>query len=83
MNFNVHLINLLKIVPICSQHLQLREEVANAFLNAYQLRPEEVKSLRGTRDGDLDASFFAALDRVKQIHSDCKVLLRTNQQTTG
>ena len=27
--------------------------------------------------------FFKALARVKQIHSDCKVLLRTNQQTAG
>lgn len=27
--------------------------------------------------------FFKALKRVKQIHSDCKVLLRTNQQTAG
>ena len=27
--------------------------------------------------------FFAALTRVKQIHNDCKVLLRTNQQTAG
>ena len=27
--------------------------------------------------------FFTALARVKQIHNDCKVLLRTNQQTAG
>lgn len=27
--------------------------------------------------------FFKALGRVKQIHNDVKVLLRTNQQTAG
>ena len=28
-------------------------------------------------------NFFEALERVKEIHNDCKVLLRTKQQTAG
>ncbi|XP_013389501.1 conserved oligomeric Golgi complex subunit 6-like [Lingula anatina] len=66
-----------------SQRLQMRAQVADAFLAKFQLKPEEVKILRGTRDGALHPDFFKALARVKQIHTDCKVLLRTNQQTAG
>ncbi|CAG5126682.1 unnamed protein product [Candidula unifasciata] len=66
-----------------SQKLQVKEQVAHAFLDKFQLKPEEVKILRGTRDGALQPEFFKALARVKQIHSDCKILLRTNHQTAG
>ncbi|XP_070537699.1 conserved oligomeric Golgi complex subunit 6-like isoform X3 [Ptychodera flava] len=66
-----------------SQRLQMRAEVADAFLNRFQLTAEEVKVLRGTRDGHLHEDFFKAMARVKQIHNDCKILLRTNQQTAG
>jgi len=38
---------------VCSQKLQLRAEVADVFLAKFQLRPEEVQILRGTRDGIL------------------------------
>ncbi|XP_064638798.1 conserved oligomeric Golgi complex subunit 6-like [Lineus longissimus] len=66
-----------------SQTLQMRAQVADAFLEKFQLTQAEIKLLRGTRDGTLHQEFFAALARVKQIHNDCKVLLRTNQQTAG
>ncbi|BFZ10927.1 hypothetical protein BsWGS_13966 [Bradybaena similaris] len=66
-----------------SQKLQVKEQVAHAFLDKFQLKPEEIKILRGTRDGALQPEFFKALARVKQIHSDCKILLRTNHQTAG
>lgn len=66
-----------------SQKLQVKEQVAQAFLDKFQLKPDEIKSLRGTRDGALQPDFFKALARVKQIHSDCKFLLRTNHQTAG
>ncbi|XP_033109171.1 conserved oligomeric Golgi complex subunit 6-like [Anneissia japonica] len=66
-----------------SQRLEMRAKVADAFLGKYQLKPEELKVLRGTRDGRLHEDFFKALARVKQIHQDCKILLRTNQQTAG
>ncbi|XP_071838293.1 conserved oligomeric Golgi complex subunit 6-like [Apostichopus japonicus] len=66
-----------------SHKLDMRAKVADAFLAKYQLKSEEAKVLRGTREGHLHENFFNALNRVKQIHSDCKVLLRTNQQTAG
>ncbi|XP_076448028.1 conserved oligomeric Golgi complex subunit 6-like [Babylonia areolata] len=66
-----------------SQTLQMKQQVADAFLEKFQLKVEEVKILRGPRDGTLHEDFFKALARVKQIHTDCKVLLRTNQQTAG
>ncbi|KAK7102644.1 conserved oligomeric Golgi complex subunit 6-like [Littorina saxatilis] len=66
-----------------SQTLQMKEQVANAFLEKFQLKSDEIKTLRGPRDGKLHEDFFKVLARVKQIHSDCKVLLRTNQQTAG
>lgn len=65
------------------QRLDMRARVADAFLAKYQLKPEEARVLRGTRDGQLQEDFFHSLTRIKQIHNDCKVLLRTNQQTAG
>ena len=61
----------------------MRASIVDTFLEKFQLKAAEVQVLRGTRDGTLHPDFFAALNRVKQIHTDCKVLLRTNQQTAG
>lgn len=38
---------------VSSQNLQLRSVVADAFLAKFQLKPEELQTLRGTRDGVL------------------------------
>uniref|UniRef100_A0A2K6Q289 Conserved oligomeric Golgi complex subunit 6 n=1 Tax=Rhinopithecus roxellana TaxID=61622 RepID=A0A2K6Q289_RHIRO len=66
-----------------SQKLEIRAQVADAFLSKFQLTPDEMSLLRGTREGPITEEFFKALGRVKQIHNDVKVLLRTNQQTAG
>ncbi|XP_015930993.1 conserved oligomeric Golgi complex subunit 6 [Parasteatoda tepidariorum] len=66
-----------------SQKIQMKQEVTQAFLDTFHLKSEEVKVLRGTRDGNLDENFFKALVRVKTIHNNCKVLLRSSQQTAG
>ncbi|MGH0124602.1 UNVERIFIED_CONTAM: hypothetical protein FKN15_056808 [Acipenser sinensis] len=66
-----------------NHQLEIRAQVANAFLAKFQLTPEEMNTLRGARDGPITEDFFKALGRVKQIHSDVKILLRTNQQTAG
>lgn len=66
-----------------SQKIQMKQDVTQAFLDTFHLKPEEMKVLRGTREGNLDESFFAALAKVKKIHQDCKVLLRSSQQTAG
>ncbi|KAL3852068.1 hypothetical protein ACJMK2_015756 [Sinanodonta woodiana] len=66
-----------------SHKLQMKAQVADVFLAKFQLKPDEIKALRGDRSGALSQDFFQALARVKQIHNDCKVLLRTNHQTAG
>ncbi|XP_067127837.1 conserved oligomeric Golgi complex subunit 6 [Centruroides vittatus] len=65
------------------QKIQMKQEVVQAFLNTFQLKPEEVLILRGTRDGGLNEDFFKVLSKVKKLHNDCKILLRSNQQTAG
>ncbi|XP_054852884.1 conserved oligomeric Golgi complex subunit 6 isoform X1 [Eublepharis macularius] len=66
-----------------NQRLELKAQVADAFIAEFQLSPEEMNILRGARDGPITESFFKVLGRVKQIHSDVKILLRTNQQRSG
>ncbi|RDD46726.1 Conserved oligomeric Golgi complex subunit 6 [Trichoplax sp. H2] len=65
------------------QQLQMRARLANLFLEKFQLSPSEIKILHGSRNDPIKEEFFDALDRVKQIHNDCKLLLRTSQQTAG
>ncbi|XP_053140952.1 conserved oligomeric Golgi complex subunit 6 isoform X2 [Hemicordylus capensis] len=66
-----------------NQRLELKAQVADAFIAEFQLSPEEIKVLRGTRDGPITENFFKVLGRVKQIHNHVKILLRTNQQRSG
>ncbi|XP_069747825.1 conserved oligomeric Golgi complex subunit 6 isoform X4 [Narcine bancroftii] len=66
-----------------NQRLEIRAEVANAFLSKFQLNADEMNILRGPREGPITEEFFKALGKVKLIHNDVKVLLRTNQQTAG
>ncbi|XP_044300161.1 conserved oligomeric Golgi complex subunit 6 isoform X1 [Varanus komodoensis] len=66
-----------------NQRLEQKAQIADAFIVEFQLSPEEMNVLRGTRDGPVTETFFKVLGRVKQIHNDVKILLRTNQQRTG
>ncbi|XP_054707381.1 conserved oligomeric Golgi complex subunit 6-like [Uloborus diversus] len=66
-----------------SQKIQMKQEVTQAFLDTFHLKADEIKVLRGTRDGGLDENFFSALAKVKKIHNNCKALLRSSQQTAG
>ncbi|XP_061637601.1 conserved oligomeric Golgi complex subunit 6 isoform X2 [Phyllopteryx taeniolatus] len=66
-----------------NHRLEMRAQVARAFLAKFQLSSEEMSTLRGARDAPITENFFKALSRVKHIHEDVKVLLRTNQQTAG
>ncbi|XP_061916872.1 conserved oligomeric Golgi complex subunit 6 [Entelurus aequoreus] len=66
-----------------NHRLEVRAQVARAFLAKFQLSNEEMSTLRGSRDAPITEAFFKALSRVKRIHEDVKVLLRTNQQTAG
>eukprot|EP00064_Thunnus_orientalis_P000749 superscaffoldBa00000042_g750 len=66
-----------------NHRLEVRAQVAQAFLAKFQLSNEEMATLRGARDAPITEDFFKALSRVKHIHEDVKILLRTNQQTAG
>ncbi|XP_055051900.1 conserved oligomeric Golgi complex subunit 6 [Misgurnus anguillicaudatus] len=66
-----------------NHRLEVRSQVAQAFLSKFQLSSSEMATLRTARDGPITEDFFRALNRVKNIHEDVKVLLRTNQQTAG
>uniref|UniRef100_A0A8C5E749 Conserved oligomeric Golgi complex subunit 6 n=1 Tax=Gouania willdenowi TaxID=441366 RepID=A0A8C5E749_GOUWI len=66
-----------------NQRLEVRAQVVQAFLTKFQLSPEETATLRGPRDAPITEDFFKALTRVKNIHEEVKILLRTNQQTAG
>uniref|UniRef100_A0A8C6UNX7 Conserved oligomeric Golgi complex subunit 6 n=1 Tax=Neogobius melanostomus TaxID=47308 RepID=A0A8C6UNX7_9GOBI len=71
------------ISTLVLHRLEVRAQVAQAFLTKFQLSSEEMTTLRGARDTPITEDFFKALHRVKHIHEDVKVLLRTNQQTAG
>uniref|UniRef100_A0A8B9GV40 Conserved oligomeric Golgi complex subunit 6 n=1 Tax=Astyanax mexicanus TaxID=7994 RepID=A0A8B9GV40_ASTMX len=66
-----------------NHRLEVRSQVAQVFLSKFQLSSEEMSILRCARHGPITEDFFKALSRVKNIHEDVKVLLRTNQQTAG
>ncbi|NXF91200.1 COG6 protein, partial [Eubucco bourcierii] len=66
-----------------NQRLEMKAQIADAFIAKFQLTPDEMNLLRGTKDEPITEDFFKALGRVKQIHDDVKILLRTNQQRAG
>lgn len=57
-----------------------RQEIVSCFLRDYQLSNEEINALR---EEEIDDKFFKALLHVQEIHSNCKVLLRTHHQRAG
>jgi hypothetical protein len=62
--------------------LSIRSDVLRLFLDRFHLREEERKILSPSSK-EINEDFFAAFCRARQIHEDCKVLLRTNQQRAG
>ncbi|KAI7838109.1 hypothetical protein COHA_008117 [Chlorella ohadii] len=62
------------------QTSETRSQLVGRFLEQYQLTPAEAKALQGEEVGP---AFFAALAHVRQIHANCKALLRTHHQRAG
>ena len=60
--------------------LEMKEVVVNGFLKQFQFTKEEVGVLLG---GAVGEDLFTVLQRVKRIHEDCKLLLRSSQQRVG
>lgn len=65
-----------------NRKLEMKAKVVGAFLSRFELSQEERQVLSGS-GGGIDDKFFSTIERVKQIHEDCKVLLRTSQQRAG
>ena len=62
--------------------LSVQSGVLRLFLDRFQLREEERKALLPSSK-DITEEFFSAFQRAKQIHEDCRLLLRTTQQRAG
>ncbi|XP_065840414.1 conserved oligomeric Golgi complex subunit 6-like [Oscarella lobularis] len=70
-------------IQLESQNLELRSDVASAYLSHFQLEQDELEALKTALSADITMNFFKALEKVKSIHSKCHILLRNNQQRTG
>ncbi len=57
-----------------------QRHMATQFLERFQLTDVELAALKAS---ELRDPFFAALARVRRIHADCKLLLRTQHQRAG
>jgi len=63
--------------------IEMRQQAASTFIEKFQLTTAQFQTLRAGPNEPLSNEFFTALDRVQEIHSKVKVLLRSNQQTAG
>ncbi|KAM7345895.1 conserved oligomeric Golgi complex subunit 6 [Cochliomyia hominivorax] len=62
-------------------NLQLHKQVAEAFMTRFQLSVPEHQILYGTsKDSGITADFFDVLDRVQNIHAECRVLMQCGYQ---
>lgn len=63
--------------------LDVSSKAVDAFLSKFELQPEELSALKGVQREGVSDKFFQAVARVKAIHEECKVLLRSSQQRAG
>lgn len=68
-----------------NKQLEMKSKVVAAFLGKFELSHKELHMLTSGAQstGGIGEEFFKTMARVKQIHEDCKVLLRTSQQRAG
>ncbi|KAL8738524.1 MAG: hypothetical protein Q9181_000683 [Wetmoreana brouardii] len=64
------------------QDLERKKELLHAF-NKHFILPEEDLTVLTTTTEAIDEHFFTILARIKQIHSDCRVLLGSENQRLG
>eukprot|EP00051_Salpingoeca_urceolata_P013898 m.176022 g.176022 ORF g.176022 m.176022 type:complete len:724 (-) comp17932_c1_seq2:44-2215(-) len=63
------------------QQVQVKSEILDCFMQQYALTADEQDALAARQ---MTLEFFPALERVRQIHADCKQrLLRATHQTAG
>ena len=70
-----------------NKQLEMRSKVVDAFLDKFELKPEELSVLSNHRgngsQSTIGEEFFRVMEKVKGIHENCKCLLRTSQQRAG
>ena len=74
-----------------SKNLEMKSMVVDAFLAKFELTPSQLQLLVGSSGHSrrnpssslISEEFFESMHRVRQIHDDCKILLRTSQQRAG
>lgn len=64
------------------QDLETKQQLLDAFNKHYIMSEEDLMVLTTTTD-NVDDRFFAILKRVKQIYTDCQILLGTENQRLG
>ncbi|KAL8941212.1 MAG: hypothetical protein Q9216_002389 [Gyalolechia sp. 2 TL-2023] len=64
------------------QDLEKKKQLLDAFNKHFVLSDDELRVLTAAAE-PVDEHFFAILARVKQIHSDCRVLLGSENQRLG
>lgn len=64
--------------------LNVRKQVAEAFLARFQLSVPEHQILYGTtKDSQITSEFFNVLDRLQNIHTECRFLMQCGYQTAA
>ncbi|CAL8131551.1 unnamed protein product [Orchesella dallaii] len=60
-------------------------DIAQAYLNAFQLNTDDLRVLRGTdnQSGTLSEEFFEVFEKIQKIQSNVAVLLKIGHQTTA
>nr|CAH7741535.1 unnamed protein product [Callosobruchus chinensis] len=62
----------------------VEQNIAETLLQKYQLTSENLNALQGNRKEQfLGFEIFSVLDKVQNIHNNCKVLMQTGLQTLG
>ncbi|KAI4199493.1 MAG: hypothetical protein LQ350_004559 [Teloschistes chrysophthalmus] len=64
------------------QSLEKKKQLLEAFNKHFLLPEDDILTLTSTNEA-IDEHFFAVLARMKQIHSDCRVLLGSENQRLG
>ncbi|KAI8892956.1 oligomeric Golgi complex subunit 6 [Globomyces pollinis-pini] len=65
-----------------SDDCDVKKVIAAAFIQKFTLPSNDIKLLTSSSE-PITMSFFEALERLQQIHQDCKVLLIADQQNAG
>ena len=79
---NVPVLEDASILLAQKQELETKNRLLEAFIKHFVVSEEELMVLSTPSDA-VDDRFFAVLKRVKQIHTDCQVLLGNENQRLG